>query len=120
MVSKRLKLLLVEDDRATYMALKGILSLKGWDVTVATTVAEASAVIDEPVDAVILDLMLPDGTGEDLLERLRKRSDTVPIAVTTGVTDAKRIADVTRMAPTVVLRKPIGLSDLLKAITPSA
>jgi DNA-binding response OmpR family regulator len=120
MTPRRPKLLLVEDDRATYMALKGILSLRGWDVVVATSVAEASAVIDEPLDAVILDLMLPDGSGEALLERVRQRSATVPVAVTTGVSDAARIAHVQRLAPTVVLRKPIGLADLLKAITPNA
>ena len=70
-VATRPRLLLVEDDRATYSALRGILNLRGWDVRVATSVAEARAILDESVDAVILDLMLPDGHGEGLLPDIR-------------------------------------------------
>ena len=95
----RPKLLLVEDDRATYTALKGILTLRGWDVVVATTMAEASAAIDGPLDAVILDLMLPDGEGEALLAQLRKRPVRIPVAVTTGVEDTARIAAVEKLGP---------------------
>jgi two-component system phosphate regulon response regulator PhoB len=116
----RRKLLLVEDDRATYTALRGILTLRGWDVVVATTVAEALAALVDDLDAVILDLMLPDGRGETVLEHLRSReteSRRLPIAVTTGVNDAGRIAEVERLGATALLRKPITLSELLKAIS---
>src|SRR6187200_1097002 len=116
----RPKLLLVEDDRATYTALRGILTLRGWQVVVATTVAEALDAVADDLDAVILDLMLPDGPGETVLQRLRERGDPepprrrLPIAVTTGVSDAQRIAGVERLGATALLRKPITLSDLLK------
>ena len=115
----RPRLLLVEDDRATYTALKGILTLRGWDVVVATTVAEALEAIKTDLDAVILDLILPDGEGELLLRQLRDESRPVPVAVTTGITDAQRIAEVKRLRPTVLLKKPIALTDLLKAIKQS-
>jgi DNA-binding response OmpR family regulator len=113
----RPKLLLVEDDRATYTALRGILTLRGWDVIVATTVAEAMQATSDDLDAVILDLMLPDGAGETVLERLRAGGGQFPIAVTTGVSDTNRIAAVQRLGATALLRKPITLSDLLKAIS---
>jgi DNA-binding response OmpR family regulator len=116
----RPKLLLVEDDRATYTALRGILTLRGWDVVVATTVAEALDAAAVPdLDAVILDLMLPDGQGETVLKTLRQREHgaRLPIAVTTGVSDAQRIADVERLGATALLRKPIALAELLKAIS---
>jgi DNA-binding NtrC family response regulator len=115
----RPRLLLVEDDRATYTALKGILTLRGWDVVVATTVAEALEAIKSDLDAVVLDLMLPDGEGETLLQLLRRDKRRMPVAVTTGVNDARRIAEVERMRPTVLLKKPIALTDLLNAIKQS-
>ena len=118
-MKSRPRLLLVEDDRATYTALKGILTLRGWDVVVATTVADALEAIKSDLDAVILDLILPDGGGEVLLQQLRNESRPVPVAVTTGTTDAQRIADVERLRPTVLLKKPIALTDLLKAIKQS-
>ena len=116
----RPRLLLLEDDRATYTALQGILTLRGWDVVVATTVADARCALDAPLDAAVLDLMLPDGAGDDLVRQLRERSADMPIAVTTGVSDADRLAALDGHGPTVLLRKPIMLPDLLKAIAPPA
>jgi DNA-binding response OmpR family regulator len=112
----RPRLLLLEDDRATYTALKRVLALRGWDVILTTTVAEAREALDEPLDAAVLDLMLPDGAGDDLVQELRTRSPDMPIAVTTGVSDADRLALIHLAGPTVLLRKPIALPDLLKAI----
>jgi DNA-binding NtrC family response regulator len=120
--TNRPRLLLVENDRATYTALTRILTLRGWDVTVATTLKEAISAVNAATDlrAVILDLMLPDGGGEDLLAHLRAMPVEFPVAVTTGIADIDRIAQVQKLAPTVLLPKPIKLPDLLDAITPEA
>lgn len=113
----RPRVLLVEDDRATYTALRGILTLRGWDVVVATTLAEARPVLGgNALSAVILDLMLPDGNGEEILDELRAANGNIPVAVTTGVSDAARLAAVHKKNPTALLQKPIVLAQLLKAI----
>ena len=116
----RPRLLLVEDDRATYSALRGILNLRGWDVRVATSLAEARSVLIESVDAVILDLMLPDGRGEGLIPEIRARHPFIPVAVTTGISDGPRMQAVEQMGATALLRKPITLVELLKVIGPVA
>jgi two-component system response regulator RegA len=115
---RRRRLLLVEDDRATYTALRGILTLRGWDVRVATSVRDGlDAVQDGPYDALVLDLILPDGNGEAVLAELRRRwGDAAPAVVTTGLSDAQRIAAVSQMGVAALLRKPIQLSDLLSGI----
>ena len=116
------KLLLVEDDRTTSNALRGILSLRGWYVTVATTVREGvEAVGRERFCAVVVDLVLPDGDGEAVLDELRRRVEgsesSVRAVVATGVSDQGRIEAVSRRGGVAaLLRKPIQLSDLLKAI----
>ncbi|HYE16849.1 MAG TPA: response regulator [Tepidisphaeraceae bacterium] len=112
----RPRLLLVEDDRATYTALRGILNLRGWDVRVATSISDARDALAERVDAVILDLMLPDGAGEGLIADVRGRFPGIPLAITTGLGDGERIDAVERMGVTAVLRKPITLAELLKVI----
>jgi CheY-like chemotaxis protein len=114
--AERRKLLLVEDDRATYTALRGILALRGWDVTVATTLVEARAALEKRVDAVVLDLMLPDGDGLSILEQIRRENHEIPVAVTTGTADDARLTAVRRLEPAALLRKPIVVADLLKAI----
>lgn len=119
-MSNRPRLLLVEDDRATYTALKGILTLRGWDVTVATTLADARSALANKHDAVILDLMLPDGNGEALLGPLRASWGNCPIAVTTGINDDQRLALIQQMGATALLKKPVSLAEVLRVISPIA
>jgi CheY-like chemotaxis protein len=115
--AERRKLLLVEDDRATYTALRGILTLRGWQVAVATTLAEAIRAVQDRPDAVVLDLMLPDGDGLAVLQQIRRTASEIPVVVTTGTVDDTRLAAVRRLEPAALLRKPIVVADLLKAIS---
>jgi two-component system, OmpR family, response regulator len=109
--------LVVEDDPATYGALRAILSHRGWHVAVAVTLAEAMRQLDvSPPDCVILDLMLPDGNGVALLRAIRQRKLPVKVVVTTGAGDPNILQQTTGLAPDVLLRKPINLQELLRAI----
>jgi two-component system catabolic regulation response regulator CreB len=63
--------LVVEDEPAIAESLAYSLRREGYGVTTASTLAEAEQTVEE-VDLVILDLMLPDGSGFDLLATLRK------------------------------------------------
>src|SRR5690349_13176265 len=66
-------LLIVEDHQATRRSLAALFRRSGWDVAEATNVAEGLAKLDPPPDFIVLDLMLPDGGGEVVLERVRER-----------------------------------------------
>ena len=70
---RALRLLLVEDHEATLMVLSRLLTGVGHRVTIARTMAEAwEKARHEKFDVVISDLGLPDGTGAELMERLRE------------------------------------------------
>jgi signal transduction histidine kinase/DNA-binding response OmpR family regulator len=80
----------VEDDEHARDLLRRGLEREGWAVRDAATVAGARALAaGPPPDLVLLDLLLPDGTGFDLLDAL---GDDVPVVVLTAkdVTDAER------------------------------
>jgi PAS domain S-box-containing protein len=67
----RVRILLVEDHVDTVLALQMVLGKLGYDVQVATTVASALQIAQaEPMDLLISDLGLPDGTGHDLMRQL--------------------------------------------------
>ncbi len=79
---ERPRLLVVEDHADTAQALARLLRRCGYTVTIATDVASALAAAQrEPFDILVSDLGLPDGTGNDLIRRLRKTCDVRGIAM---------------------------------------
>jgi two-component system response regulator RegX3 len=80
----RRSILMVEDEESITAPLSEALVREGFDVRVAGTVAEALALAaaDRP-DLVLLDVMLPDGSGYDVCRELRRDSD-VPIIMLTA------------------------------------
>ncbi|HEY5239028.1 MAG TPA: response regulator [Rhizomicrobium sp.] len=85
------KLLLVEDNPGdadlTREHLEGLPDCD-FEITLVTRLADAIAKLEEsPIDAVILDLNLPDSTGLDTLRRLRKIRGAMAIIVLSGVAD---------------------------------
>jgi two-component system response regulator RegX3 len=76
--------LIVEDERPIAEPLSKLLRREGFRPEIATTLAEARASLRVSApDVVLLDLMLPDGDGKDLLRELRTTSD-VPVVVLTA------------------------------------
>jgi DNA-binding response OmpR family regulator len=86
-----MRLLLVEDIEQLAEHVRTGLRREGFAVDVCAAIEDAqSAIAATRYDAVILDLMLPDGDGIAFLKRLRARNDTTPVIV---VTARERIAD---------------------------
>lgn len=78
-----LSVLLVDDHRPTCQALSRFLARRGFRPFIAMSLAEARAVAAEhKVDVLVSDIGLPDGTGYELLEELRRtQPDISGIAV---------------------------------------
>ncbi|MDX6719194.1 MAG: two-component system, OmpR family, operon response regulator KdpE [Solirubrobacteraceae bacterium] len=84
-MSDRISVLVCDDEPQILRALRITLRDAGFDVTAATTAAEAldAAALRAP-DAAILDLLLPDGDGIQITRRLREWS-ALPIIVLSAV-----------------------------------
>lgn len=77
------RILLVEDHEATRLALSSLLRRRGYDVLVASSLAEARTLAAKnEIDLVISDLGLPDGSGHDLMTELNRTRGTKGIALT--------------------------------------
>ena len=74
---------MVEDERSITEPLAEALAREGFDTQVAETVAEALELAQRGPDLVLLDVMLPDGSGYDFCRRLRE-SSRVPIIMLTA------------------------------------
>jgi signal transduction histidine kinase len=88
MDTKPIRILLVEDNPGDAGLIREMLRDAGvhrFDLVYAGTLAEATAQLDRtPVDALLLDLTLPDCTGLDTVKRVHEKAADVPIVVLTG------------------------------------
>ena len=112
----RRRLLLVEDDWRTHSALRKILTKLGWEVHSAMTVSGGLALLHLKPDAIILDMMLPDGDGIEVLRQIRAENHEAMVAVTTGIEDRSRLQQIRDLSPDALLRKPLDLEDLLRVL----
>ena len=81
------RILVVDDEPQILRALRTSLRAAGYDVETADTAEGALAeAAMRPPDAVILDLILPDGTGTDVCRELRTWS-SAPVIVLSAVGD---------------------------------
>ncbi|MEO8353823.1 MAG: ATP-binding protein, partial [Chthoniobacteraceae bacterium] len=111
-----LRLLLVEDHQSTSDVLRRLLTKRGHEVVLATSVSEArAAAAASPFDVVVSDLGLPDGTGFELMEELRAQYGLLGIAVSGfGMEeDVQRSHAVGYVAH---LTKPIDVEELCAAL----
>ena len=80
-----MKICLVEDDLELGKALQAALQDAGQEVVWVRRASDARHWVgNEPFDAVLLDLGLPDGNGIDVLRELRASGHTLPILVITA------------------------------------
>lgn len=71
-----MKILIVEDDRTIHFGLKQHLSKHYGEILSAYTKSEAERLIDSSIDLYLLDVTLPDGTGFEILSKVREKFDT--------------------------------------------
>ncbi|WP_298014379.1 response regulator transcription factor [uncultured Aquabacterium sp.] len=79
-----MRLLLLEDDAILGEGLRDFLRAEGHLVDWVTRLLDARALLGEPYDALLVDWQLPDGSGLDLVRRLRREGDGRPILMLTA------------------------------------
>ena len=88
------KILIVDDEKPMARALELKLQHSGFETKVVNQGAEAlSSIEKDKIDLVLLDLMMPSPDGFQVLESLQKKKNTVPIIVTSNLSqleDEKR------------------------------
>ena len=109
--ARRRRVLVVEDDVPTRVAMARLLRGWGLEVRAVGSVAGAIAELDWAA-CVVLDLVLADETGLAVLEYARAHSLPVRIAVVTAVTNPAVLAAARRLRPDLLLRKPLD-ADML-------
>lgn len=111
------RVLLVEDDRVLRGSLREALSIEGHDVRTASSLADARAQLQhcppgEAIDLVLLDLGLPDGDGQALLNELRRSGGAPVIVISAREAEGQKIRLLDDGADDYLV-KPFGIGELL-------
>ena len=111
------ELLVVDDEPFLRDAVAASLGFLGFDVITAETGAEALRLArDRPFDLVVLDVMLPDTDGFDVVRRLRRDGRHVPVIfLTARETQADKVTGLT-LGGDDYMTKPFGLEELAARI----
>ena len=107
------RILVVDDEPQFLRALQTNLRGAGYDVATATTAQEALAAAGlRPPEAIILDLLLPDGRGTDVCRELREWTQAPIILVSAVGEEAEKVAALDAGADDYVT-KPFAIGELL-------
>jgi two-component system KDP operon response regulator KdpE len=105
--------LVVDDEQQILRALRTSLRAAGYEVETAETAEGAlAAAAMRPPEAVILDLVLPDGSGTDVCRELRKWS-TAPVIVLSAVGEEREKVAALDAGADDYVTKPVGIDELL-------
>ncbi len=113
----RLKILVIEDDLSILTGLSMNLKFEGYEVLQAQDGRRGlERALDDKPDLIILDVMLPQMNGYEVLKELRKRHQDVPVVLLTArSSESDKIIGLDLGADDYVV-KPFGLKELLARI----
>ena len=109
-------ILLVEDEESITSPLVEALQREGFDTAVSATAGESLGLAERvKPDLVLLDVMLPDGSGFDVCRELRARSRVPIIMLTARGEEADRVAGLELGADDYVV-KPFSARELVARV----
>jgi two-component system, OmpR family, KDP operon response regulator KdpE len=121
-----LRVLLVEDDRELRRTLREALVVEGYEVLTAASLSEGLAMVTHgtgspsltgapTIDIVLLDLGLPDGDGQSLLEQLRRQQALPVLIISARQAEGQKISLLDAGADDYLV-KPFSVGELLARI----
>lgn len=111
------KILLVEDDFALAMGTEYALQSEGYNVVHAGNLEKARKALEQPIDLILLDIMLPDGNGYDFCKEVRRENWNIPIIFLTAVGEEANIVQGLEFGADDYITKPYRVKELLSRIS---
>jgi two-component system response regulator AtoC len=111
------RILIVDDDSAIRAGLAALLQVDGWETRDAETIKDGLVAFSQfDPDVVLLDVALPDGSGLDLLDQIRRFSETTPVIMISGSGTFETVVESMKMGAETFLQKPFTYESLRLAL----
>lgn len=108
-------ILLIDDDTELTSLLKEVLSFEGFDVSEANNGEEGLALLNDKIDLILLDVMMPKLNGMETLKRLRENWETPVLMLTAKGEEIDRVIGL-ELGADDYLPKPFSDRELLARI----
>ena len=111
------RLLVIDDEQGIREGCRRVLTPAGYQVETAATIATGREAIETgDFDLVLLDVMLPDGKGIDLLETIRQRDPDIVAVIITGFATVELAVEALKKGAYDFISKPFGADLLLLTV----
>ncbi|MDQ6894936.1 MAG: sigma-54 dependent transcriptional regulator [Acidobacteriota bacterium] len=120
-MTRSLRVLVVDDEEVIRDILATLLEREGWHVTTASNGTRAlSAFEAEPHDVVLLDLMLPDRPGLEVLAEIRRRDPDAVVVIVTAYSSIEGAIEAMRLGAFHYIPKPFQNEEVLLTVEKGA
>ena len=111
-------IMVIEDVAYARLMYKQALSMAGYDVIEAQDWQDANIKLkDQYPDLFILDYNLPNTTGIEILEIIRKKDRKIPVLIATAYADKNKVLAAGKIGISGYITKPIDLKMLVEKIS---
>lgn len=112
-----ISVLVVDDEPILCELSSTLLSDRGFRVTMATSFAAAISILqNSPIDVVVTDVQMPNGTGIDLLHEINKMEGSKPLVFLVSAFTKLSLEDSHRLGAVDLLDKPVDFDELVQKI----
>jgi CheY-like chemotaxis protein len=118
-ISMKHKVLIVDDNPDSIAIMRSILESRGYDVAAAQSGAEALDFLQrETVNLVLLDIMMPEMSGTEVLQRIKDNAATgrLPVILVTAKTQDEDVLSGYQYGADYYITKPFTAKQLLYGI----
>ena len=113
-MEQKIKLLIVDDEVQFLDSIAQRLEMRGFDVTKAYSGKEALEAAEQgKFDLALLDLKMPEMSGKEVLEILKKEHKFIEVIMLTGHGSVDSAVECTKLGAFSYLSKPYDLDNLL-------
>jgi DNA-binding response OmpR family regulator len=113
------RILVVDDSSTNIVLLEAILNGQGYEIETAQSVKEAHMIIKkEPVNLILLDLLMPRVSGYDFLKEIKNNEATksIPVIIVSAVADAENKKKSIEMGALDFVNKPIDIQEFIAKV----
>jgi DNA-binding response OmpR family regulator len=114
------RLLVADDSETVLLMLQRRLEMEGYEVVTATDGVEALACLREAgakkPDVILLDAMMPNKSGTEVLEELRDSGSKIPVLMISAHLDAQEPDRMRKLGATDIIPKPFEWDELIGKI----